>query len=134
MPAARAWAAEAAGTALLVWVILVAVGLALGADSPVARALPGPGARFLPIPPPRIWVIIETPTSPIARRPIHTGTWHGSFAPSWRASSGSHAETDAGSSVSSSSSGWAGHDRSLEMRIVALGHCSPESSTGQRRG
>ena len=47
MPAARAWVAEAAGTALLVWVILLAVGLALGADSPVARALPGPGARFL---------------------------------------------------------------------------------------
>lgn len=47
MPAARAWAAEAAGTALLVWVILLAVGLSLGADSPVAQALPGPGARFL---------------------------------------------------------------------------------------
>jgi aquaporin Z len=47
MPAARAWAAEAAGTALLVAVILLAVGLALGAGSPVAQALPGPGARFL---------------------------------------------------------------------------------------
>ena len=47
MPAARAWAAEAAGTALLVWVILLAVGLALGAGSPVAGALPGPGTRFL---------------------------------------------------------------------------------------
>lgn len=47
MPAARALAAEAVGTALLVWAILLSVGLALGANSTVAQALPGPGARFL---------------------------------------------------------------------------------------
>jgi aquaporin Z len=42
-----AWGAEAAGTALMVLAILLAAGLALGAGSPVAAALPGPGARFL---------------------------------------------------------------------------------------
>jgi aquaporin Z len=43
----RIWAAEAAGTALLVLAIVLAAGLALGRGSPVAEALPGPGARFL---------------------------------------------------------------------------------------
>jgi aquaporin Z len=43
----RIWAAEAAGTALLVLAILLAVSLALGKGSPVAEALPGRGAGFL---------------------------------------------------------------------------------------
>jgi aquaporin Z len=43
----RVWAAEAAGTALLVLAILLAVGLALGEGSPVADALPGRAAGFL---------------------------------------------------------------------------------------
>jgi aquaporin Z len=47
MPAARVCAAETAGTALLVWAILLAVGVAMGEGSPIARALPGPGLRLL---------------------------------------------------------------------------------------
>ncbi len=43
----RIWAAEAAGTALLVLAIVAAASLALGQGSPVADALPGRGARFL---------------------------------------------------------------------------------------
>src|SRR5215211_1880812 len=43
----RVWAAEAAGTALLVLAIVLAVSLALGEGSPVADALPGRGAGFL---------------------------------------------------------------------------------------
>src|SRR5919204_506378 len=43
----RACVAEAAGTALLVWAILLAAGLTLGADSAVAQALPGREAGFL---------------------------------------------------------------------------------------
>jgi aquaporin Z len=43
----RTWGAEAAGTALMVLAILLAASLALGKGSPVAEALPGPGARFL---------------------------------------------------------------------------------------
>jgi aquaporin Z len=40
-------AAEAAGTALLVLAIVLAAALSLAPGSPVADALPGPGARFL---------------------------------------------------------------------------------------
>jgi aquaporin Z len=43
----RIWAAEAAGTALMVLAIVAAAALTLAAGSPVADALPGPGARFL---------------------------------------------------------------------------------------
>jgi aquaporin Z len=43
----RIWAAESAGTALLVLAILLAVSLALGDGSPLADALPGRGAGFL---------------------------------------------------------------------------------------
>ncbi|MBA3429099.1 MAG: aquaporin [Actinobacteria bacterium] len=43
----RIWAAEAAGTALMVLAVVLAAGLTLGESSPVAQALPGPGARFL---------------------------------------------------------------------------------------
>jgi aquaporin Z len=43
----RIWGAEAAGTGLMVLAILLAAGIALGEGSPVAEALPGPGARFL---------------------------------------------------------------------------------------
>ena len=45
----RAWAAEAIGTALLVLVIVLAVGLSVAEGSPLADALPGPGARFLAV-------------------------------------------------------------------------------------
>ena len=45
----RAWAAEALGTALLVLAIVLAVALSLGGGSPLADALPGPGARFLAV-------------------------------------------------------------------------------------
>ena len=45
----RAWAAEALGTALLVLAIVLAVGLSVAAGSPLADALPGPGARFLAV-------------------------------------------------------------------------------------
>jgi aquaporin Z len=45
----RAWAAEALGTALLVLAIVLAVALAMAAGSPLAEALPGPGARFLAV-------------------------------------------------------------------------------------
>jgi hypothetical protein len=47
---------------------------------------------------PRIWVIIETPTSPAAILPSQTGMCRGGLAPSTRASSGNHADTGAGSS------------------------------------
>jgi aquaporin Z len=43
----RIWAAEAAGTALMVLAIIAAASLALGDGSPVAEALPGRGAGFL---------------------------------------------------------------------------------------
>ena len=43
----RIWAAEGAGTALLVLGIVLAAALAMAEGSPVAQALPGPGARFL---------------------------------------------------------------------------------------
>jgi aquaporin Z len=43
----RIWGAEAAGTALMVLAIVAAATLSLGEGSPVADALPGPGARFL---------------------------------------------------------------------------------------
>jgi aquaporin Z len=43
----RIWAAEAAGTALLVLAILLAASLSLAEGSPVAEALPGRGAGFL---------------------------------------------------------------------------------------
>jgi aquaporin Z len=43
----RAWLAEAVGTALLVLAIVLGAALALAAGSPLADALPGPGARFL---------------------------------------------------------------------------------------
>jgi aquaporin Z len=43
----RIWAAEAAGTGLMVLAILAAAALALGDGSPLAEALPGRGARFL---------------------------------------------------------------------------------------
>ena len=43
----RIWAAEAAGTALMVLAILCAAALALGEGAPLAEALPGRGARFL---------------------------------------------------------------------------------------
>ena len=43
----RAWAAEAAGTAVMVLAIVAAASLALGDGSPVAEALPGRGAGFL---------------------------------------------------------------------------------------
>jgi aquaporin Z len=45
----RAWAAEALGTALLVLAIVLAVGLSVAPGSPLAEALPGPGARFLAV-------------------------------------------------------------------------------------
>jgi aquaporin Z len=45
----RAWAAEALGTALLVLAIVLAVGLSVAQGSPIADALPGPGARFLAV-------------------------------------------------------------------------------------
>jgi aquaporin Z len=45
----RAWAAEALGTALLVLAIVLAVGLSVAEGSPLAGALPGPGARFLAV-------------------------------------------------------------------------------------
>jgi aquaporin Z len=45
----RAWAAECLGTALLVLAIVLAVGVSVGAGSPLADALPGPGARFLAV-------------------------------------------------------------------------------------
>jgi aquaporin Z len=45
----RAWMAEAIGTALLVLAIVLAVALSVAADSPLAEALPGPGARFLAV-------------------------------------------------------------------------------------
>jgi aquaporin Z len=43
----RIWAAEAAGTGLMVLAILAAAALALGDGSPLAEALPHQGARFL---------------------------------------------------------------------------------------
>jgi aquaporin Z len=43
----RIWAAEAAGTALMVLAILCAATLTLGDGSPLTEALPGEGARFL---------------------------------------------------------------------------------------
>jgi aquaporin Z len=43
----RIWAAEAAATALLVAAIVLGAALTLASGSPVAEALPGPGARFL---------------------------------------------------------------------------------------
>jgi aquaporin Z len=43
----RIWAAEAAGTGLMVLAIVSAASLTLSERSPVADALPGPGARFL---------------------------------------------------------------------------------------
>ncbi len=43
----RAWIAEAAGTALVVLAIVLAAALSIAAGSPLADALPGPGARFL---------------------------------------------------------------------------------------
>jgi aquaporin Z len=45
----RAWAAEALGTALVVLAIVLAVGLSVADGSPLANALPGPGARFLAV-------------------------------------------------------------------------------------
>lgn len=45
----RAWVAEAAGTALLVLAIVLAVALSVAAGAPLAEALPGPGARFLAV-------------------------------------------------------------------------------------
>jgi len=45
----RVWAAEALGTALLVLAIVLAVGLSVAEGSPLADALPGPGARFLAV-------------------------------------------------------------------------------------
>jgi aquaporin Z len=45
----RAWVAEAVGTALLVLAIVLAVALSVAAGSPLAEALPGPGARFLAV-------------------------------------------------------------------------------------
>jgi aquaporin Z len=45
----RAWVAEALGTALLVLAIVLAVALSVAAGSPLAQALPGPGARFLAV-------------------------------------------------------------------------------------
>lgn len=42
-----AWGAEALGTALLVLAIVLAAALSIAAGSPLADALPGPGARFL---------------------------------------------------------------------------------------
>jgi aquaporin Z len=45
----RAWAAEGLGTALLVLAIVLAVGLSVAGGSPLADALPGPGARFLAV-------------------------------------------------------------------------------------
>src|SRR5262249_23681284 len=47
---------------------------------------------------PRIRVIIDTPTSPAASRPSHTGTRSGGLAPTASASSGSHTDTGSGSS------------------------------------
>ena len=47
---------------------------------------------------PRICVIIETPTSPIAKRAIQAGTCRGGRAPRHSARYGSHSETGAGSS------------------------------------
>jgi aquaporin Z len=41
------WAAEAAGTTLMVLAIVCAAAVTLGDGSPLAEALPGPGARFL---------------------------------------------------------------------------------------
>src|SRR5262249_22889318 len=46
---------------------------------------------------PRIRVIIDTPTSPAASRPSHTGTRSGGLAPTPSASSGSHTDTGRGS-------------------------------------
>jgi aquaporin Z len=43
----RIWGAEAAGTALMVLAIMSAATLSLADGSPLAEALPGPGARFL---------------------------------------------------------------------------------------
>jgi aquaporin Z len=43
----RAWFAEALGTALLVLAIVLAAALSIASGSPLADALPGPGARFL---------------------------------------------------------------------------------------
>jgi aquaporin Z len=43
----RIWAAEAAGTALMVLAILAAASLALGEGSPLAEELPNQGSRFL---------------------------------------------------------------------------------------
>jgi aquaporin Z len=43
----RIWAAEAAGTALMVLAIIAAASFSLGDGSPVAEALPGRGAGFL---------------------------------------------------------------------------------------
>jgi aquaporin Z len=45
----RAWAAEPLGTALLMLAIVLAVGLSVAEGSPLADALPGPGARFLAV-------------------------------------------------------------------------------------
>jgi aquaporin Z len=45
----RASAAVALGTALLVLAIVLAVGLSFAEGSPLADALPGPGARFLAV-------------------------------------------------------------------------------------
>jgi aquaporin Z len=42
-----AWVAEALGTALLVLAIVLAAALSIAAGSPLADALPGPGARYL---------------------------------------------------------------------------------------
>ena len=56
-------------------------------------------SRFaLAFDPPRIFVIIDTPPSPIASLPSQTGTLSGGFAPTARASAGSQVETGAGSS------------------------------------
>lgn len=56
-----------------------------------------PSSRFaLAFEVPRIWVIIDTPTSPAASRPSQTGTRSGGLAPVIRASSGSHSATGRG--------------------------------------
>jgi hypothetical protein len=47
---------------------------------------------------PRMSVIITTPTSPAARRPMNFGTRQGYGAPMFLASPGNHSETGAGSS------------------------------------
>jgi hypothetical protein len=58
-----------------------------------------PSSRFaLAFDEPRICVIIETPTSPAASRPSHTGSRYGAFAPTACARNGSHSATRPGSS------------------------------------